>query len=143
MRLRRQAFCLNQLFRPLKNGYLRKIVENSEITIVKNVSTGHYPRSKTYLQCEMSKSNVTMISDEAALVGKSLDNVFAHFADRAASSGAALVDLESTKFRKKDLPLSQGVKSTLKHRIQTATGRQFKEIEEELGYSQGGSSIDI
>ena len=82
----------------------------------------------------MSKSNVTMISDEAALVGKSLDNVFAHFGDRAASG--ALVDLESTKFRKKDLPLSQGVKSTLKHRIQTATGRQFKEIEEELGYSQ-------
>ena len=125
---------MNQLFRPLKNGYLRKIVENSEITIVKNVSTGHYPRSKTYLQCEMSKSNITLISDEAALVGKSLDNVFAHFGDRAASG--ALVDLESTKFRKKDLPLSQGVKSTLKHRIQTATGRQFKEIEEELGYSQ-------
>ena len=81
------------------------------------------------------KSNITMISDEEALVGKSLDNVFAHFRDRAAAAGA-LVDLESTKFRKKDLPLSQGIKSTLKHRIQAATGRQFKDIEEELGYSQ-------
>ena len=81
---------------------------------------------------------MTMISDEAALVGKNLDNVFAHFRDRAAADGA-LVDLESTKFRKKDLPLSQGIKSTLKHRIQTATGRQFKDIEEELGYSQVGN----
>ena len=81
------------------------------------------------------KSNITMISDEEALVGKSLDNVFAHFRDRAAAAGA-LVDLESTKFRKKDLPLSQGIKSTLKHRIQSATGRQFKDIEEALGYSQ-------
>merc|ERR1719305_712985 len=80
------------------------------------------------------KSNITMISDEAALVGKSLDNVFAHFRDKAASG--ALVDLDSTKFRKKDLPLAQGIKSTLKHRIQAATGRQFKDIEEELGYSQ-------
>ena len=75
-----------------------------------------------------------MMTYETALVGKSLDNVFAHFRDRAASGST--VDLDSIKFRKKDLPLSQGVKSTLKHRIQTATGRQFKDIEEELGYSQ-------
>ena len=80
------------------------------------------------------KVAVTVISDEKALVGKNLDNVFAHFRDKEAA--AAFVDLESTKFRKKDLPLAQGIKSTLKHRIQTATGRQFKDIEEELGFSQ-------
>ncbi len=72
-----------------------------------------------------------VLSEDATLVGESLDLLFRYFKKPTSSADETLRTME-VRFKKKE-PIDSIAKSVLKHRIQTITGKSMAELETTCG----------